>query len=142
MDESSIVRYITDTFPDVETENAYGYTMFFYRTDHTLSFATLIAEDTEYDRYSNLNRPGVFRLNLGISKQSFQSLFGPDRVDPGSYDYTTLNTLMPHPEYAAQSFICVLNPGGTTLIQVQQLLAEAYDIAVKRFNRRNPPSSS
>lgn len=141
MDKSAIARYITDTFANVETENNYGYTFFFYSTDHTLPFATLIGADTEDDRVSNLNRPDVYRLNLGISRQSFQSLFGTDRIDTSRYDYTALNTLMPHHEYAAQSFVSVLSPTGTTLDQVQTLLAEAYDIAVKRFNRRNPHAS-
>lgn len=138
MDESSITRYITDTFAQVEIEHSFGYTFFFYSTDHMRPFATLIGADTEYDRISNLDRPGVFRLNIGISKKTFQSLFGTDRIDISRYDYTALNTIMPHPDYAPQSFVCVLNPGGTTLLQVQQLLAEAYEIAVTRHNRRNP----
>jgi hypothetical protein len=137
MDDSSITRYITDTFANVEMENNFGYTFFFYSTDHRLPFATLISADNEYDRVSNLDRPGVFRLNIGISKQTFQSLFGTDRIDTSNYDFTALNTIMPHPEYAPQSFICVLSPSGTTLQQVQQLLAEAYEIAVTRFNRIN-----
>jgi hypothetical protein len=136
MDEASITRYITDTFAEVEITNNFGYTFFFYRTDHTLPFATLISSDFEYDHVSNLDRPGMFRLNIGISRQTFQALFGTDRVDISSYDYTAADTIMPHPEYAPQSFVCVLNPSGTTLEKVQQLLAEAYEIAVNRYNRR------
>jgi len=34
--------YITKSFPGVETTTAYGYTFFFYGSDHTLPFATLI----------------------------------------------------------------------------------------------------
>lgn len=137
MDESFIARYILDTFADVETEQNYGYTFFFYRSDHTLPFATLIGADNEYDRVSNLDREGVYRLNIGVSKKTFQELFGTEKVDPSRYDFTTLDTIMPHPEYAPQSFICVLSPRETTLPQVKQLLAEAYEIAVQRFNRRN-----
>lgn len=137
MDESSMTRYIINTFSQVEMENNYGYTFFFYSTDHMLPFATLIGEDTEYDHISNLNRPGVYRLNIGISRQSFQALFGTAHVDTSAYGYTLLNTIMPHPEYAPQSFVCVLSPEGTTLEQVKQLLAEAYEIAVMRFNRRS-----
>ena len=136
MDESSVTQYIMETFADVETTNNFGYTFFFYRSDHMLPFATLISADYEYDRVSQLDRPGVFRLNIGISKPTFQALFGPGRIDSGSYDYAALNTLMPHPEYAAQSFVCVLNPSGPTVEQVHQLLAEAYQQAVTRFNRR------
>lgn len=137
MDETAIANYITTTFPDVQTTENYGYTFFFYKDDHTLPFATLISADNEYDRVSDLNRPGIFRLNIGVSRETFQSLFGTAKVDTSNYDYTALDVIMPHPEYAPQSFICVLSPGDATLEQVRTLLAEAYDIAVRKYNRRH-----
>ena len=136
MDETAIAKYITDTFAGVETTDAFGYTFFFYGSERMLPFATLAATDNEYDRVSNLDRPGVFRLNIGVSKQTFQSLFGTDKVDVRTYDFTALDTLMPHPEYAAQHFVCVLNPSETTLATVRALLAEAYDLAVRRHTKR------
>ena len=138
MDETFMTRYILDTFADVETEQNYGYTFFFYRSDHTLPFATLIGEDTEYDRVSNLDRPGVYRLNIGVSRNTFEELFGTAKVDTNSYDFTTLDTIMPHPEYAPQSFICVLSPSDETFQRLQPLLAEAYHLAVQRHTRRKP----
>jgi hypothetical protein len=45
---------------------------------------------------------------------------------------------MPHPDYAPQSFICVLNPGDATAQQLLPLLAEAYERAVQRYKRRRP----
>lgn len=137
MDETSVVNYITETFPGVETTTNFGYTFFFYRSDHILPFATLISSDQDYDRISNLDRPGVFRLNIGVSRETFQSLFGTAKVDVSSYDFTALDVIMPHPEYAQQSFICVLSPSEATFERVRALLAEAYDIAVRRFTRRN-----
>ncbi len=135
--ESTVVDYITRTFPDVETTEAYGYTFFFYRSERKLPFATLISSDTEYDRISDLDRPGVFRLNIGVSRQTFQSLFGTAKVDASRYDYTALDVLMPHPDYAQQHFVCVLSPGEMTSESVRSFLAEAYDIAVRRYNRQN-----
>jgi predicted DNA-binding protein (MmcQ/YjbR family) len=135
--ESIVIDYITKTFPGVETTTSFGYTFFFYRLDHKLPFATFIASDNEYDRVSNLDRPGVFRLNIGISKKTFQSLFGTAKVDIDSYDFTALDTIMPHPHYAQQHFICVLSPSEVTFERVRTLLAEAYDIAVRRYNRQN-----
>ena len=137
MNESETVEYITTTFPDVETSTDFGYIFFFYRSERQLPFATFIAADNEYDRISNLDRPGVFRLNIGISRETFQSLFGTAKVDVSNYDYTALDVIMPHPEYAPQNFICVLTPGEVTSERVQELLAEAYDIAVRRFTRRH-----
>ena len=137
MDESSVVDYITKTFPGVETTTAFGYIFFFYRSDHKFPFATLISSDQDYDRISNLNRPGVFRLNIGISKQTFQSLFGTAKVDVSSYDFTALDVIMPHPEYAQQHFICVLSPSEATFEKVRLLLAEAHEIAVRRYTSQN-----
>jgi hypothetical protein len=137
MDESSVVDYIMRTFPNVETTMAYGYNMFFYRSDRKLSFATLISSDQEYDRISNLNRPGVFRLNIGVSKQTFQSLFGTKEANVNEYDFTALDVIMPHPEYAQYHFICVLSPSERTFEKIRALLAEAYDIAARRYASQN-----
>ena len=142
MNESSIVDDIMKTFSEVETTTAFGYTFFFYKSDHILPFATLISSDQDYDRISNLDRPGVFRLNIGVSKQTFQSLFGTGKVDVSSYDFTVLDVIMPHPEYAQQNFICVLSPSEATFERIRALLAEAYDIAVRRYTRRNKKNES
>ena len=142
MDESSVANYITQTFPGVETTINFGYTFFFYGSDHTLPFATIASSGNEYERISNLDRPGVFRLNIGVSKQTFQSLFGATKVDVSSYDFTALDVIMPHPDYAKQYFICVLSPSEPTFERIRTLLAEAYDIAVRRDNRRNKKNES
>jgi hypothetical protein len=137
MNESSVEAYITKTFPGVETTTNFGYTFFFYRSDHMLPFATIASSDSEYEHISNLDRPGVYRLNIGVSRETFQSLFGTAKVDVSDYDFTALDVIMPHPDYAPQHFICVLSPGEATFEQVRDLLAEAYEIAVRRYNRRN-----
>lgn len=137
MNEASVTDYIMKTFPDVETTTNFGYTFFFYRSDHMLPFATIASPDNEYESISNLNRPGVFRLNIGVSRETFQSLFGTAKVDVSGYDFTALDVIMPHPDYSPQSFICVLSPSEETFERIRPLLAEAYDIAARRFNRRN-----
>ena len=137
MNETAVADYITQTLPGVETSTAFGYTFFFYGSDHRLPFATLAASDNEYDRVSNLDRPGVFRLNIGVSRPTFQALFGAAPPDLSRYDFTALDVIMPHPDYAPQNYICVLSPGAATLETVRALLAEAYDLAVQRDARRN-----
>ncbi|HEX9018626.1 MAG TPA: DUF6194 family protein [Anaerolineaceae bacterium] len=136
MNEQSVIDYLTKSFPGVETTTAFGYTFFFYQSERMLPFATLIASDTEYDRISNLDRSGVYRLNIGISRRSFQALFGTAQVDVSRYDYTALDVIMPHPEYAKQHFICVLSPGEANFERIRPLLAEAYEIAARRSTRR------
>ena len=136
MDEKGITDYIMNTFAGVETMTTLGYTFFFYGPDRMLPFTTIATADNEGDRVSNLDRPGVFRLNIGVSKQTFRVLFGTGKVDVSAYDFTALDTIMPHPDYASQSWLCVLNPGDTTFQQLRPLLGEAYDLAVRRAARR------
>ncbi len=132
-DAPAVTQYITDTFADVETTTAYTYTFFFYGAERMLPFATLATADNEHDRVSHLDRPGVFRLNIGVRKPTFQGLFGPGTVDVTAYDFSTLDTILPHPEYAPQAWVCVLNPSARTFQQsVQPFLAEAYELAVNR----------
>ena len=136
MDAQSITDHIMNTFAGVETATTLGYTFFFYGPDRILPFTTIATADNEGDRVSNLDRPGVFRLNIGVSKQTFQSLFGTGKVNVSAYDFTALDTIMPHPDYAAQSYLCVLNPSDTTFQKLRPLLSEAYELAVKRASRR------
>jgi hypothetical protein len=104
-------------------------------------FATVVIKD-DYDQASQLHREGVFRLNVCVSKETFRKLFGEPQAKSGTngaaadvHDFTALDTLMPHPVYAAQSWVSVLNPADATLDAAKQLLAEAYEIAVQRFNK-------
>jgi hypothetical protein len=143
MDAAEIAAYITDTFAGVETTTAYGYTFFFVGAERMLPFATLAAADNEHDRVSNLDRPGVYRLNIGVSRDTYRSFFGPEtpRLGPSGiidppHDFTLLDRILPHPHYAPQSWVCVLSPGEQTLPVVQELLQEAYDRAVQRASRR------
>ena len=137
IDESFITSYITSTFENIETIVNMGYTFFFYRDDHMHAFATIASTGNEYEKISNLERPGVYRLNIGVSRETFQSLFGKGKIDLSPYDFTTLNTIMPHPDYSSQFFLCVLSPSEATFEKIKPLLSEAYDVAMKRYNRRN-----
>ena len=138
MDEAAITEYIRSTFPGVETTDAYGYTMFFYGADRKLPFATIASSDNEHDSVSDLYRAGIFRLNIGVTKQTFQSLFGPSPIEAADYDYTAVDKFMPHPDYAAWQFICVLNPSEQSTARVKAFLAEGYGIADRRARRDMP----
>src|SRR5690242_11029580 len=98
MDEASVIQYILDTFAGVETSDALGYTFFFYGSDRMLPFVTLARQDNEGDRASDLDRPGVFRLNIGVSRDTYRSLFGehpprlgPDGVVDTGHDFAALD---------------------------------------------------
>jgi hypothetical protein len=137
IDESFITSHITSTFDNVETAVNMGYTFFFYRDDHMHAFATIASTGNEYEKISHLDRPGVYRLNVGVSRETFQSIFGKGKIDVSKFDFTALDTIMPHPDYSSQHFLCVLSPSEATWERIRPLLAEAYDIAIKRYTRRN-----
>lgn len=165
MNEVSIIQYISKTFAGVDVlrpeagegpEIAQGDTFFIYDPDRDLEdnrrfpFATIVTKDYgDFDDASNLNRPGVFRLNIGISRDAYRSLFGTQPSSPGEggvvdtgHDFTALDQLMPHPVYAPQSWVCVLNPGDETFQKLQPLLAEAYERAVRRYAKARPADES
>jgi hypothetical protein len=76
------VDVVTATVESGAPEVAWGDTFFIYDPDHALTgaqqfpFATLVTKDYgAFDSASNLNRPGVFRLNVGVSAKVYESLF-------------------------------------------------------------------
>ena|SRR5438132_5948314 len=151
IDQTSIIRYLTDTFEGVDfvvasqeagsPEIAWGDTFFFYNPrdvdpDHMFPFATIVTKDYgDFDSSSQLNRPGVFRLNIGLDKKLYQSMFGASREVAISYDFAALDEIMPHPVYARQYWVCVLNPSAETFEAARPLLAAAYALAVSKRTR-------
>lgn len=132
MSLQAITQFI-DGLPGISSLESSGYTFYFYGDEQVLPFVTYAASDNEYDNMSRLDREGVYRVNIGVSGNTFDSLFSdPDQA----WDYTVLNRFMPHPHYAAQHFICVLNPEGPLLEQTLHLIDEAYAIARGRFDRK------
>jgi len=113
-----------------------GYTFFFYRDDHMHAFATIASNGNEYEQVSKLERPGIYRLNIGVNRETFHSLFGKGKMDLSPYDFTALDTIMPHPDYSSQFFICVLSPSEASFEKIKPLLAEAHEVAMKRYNKR------
>ncbi|HEV2404325.1 MAG TPA: DUF6194 family protein [Ktedonobacterales bacterium] len=148
MDQDAIIQYITATFTGLDIlapmeGPGAGDTFIFYDPRRDIDptrrqpFATIVTKDYgEFDNASRLDRPGVYRLNIGVSRETFQALFGylpgKSTTTNATYDYTAMDRLMPHPVYAPQSFICVLNPSAQTFETIKPLLAEAYSIVAKR----------
>jgi hypothetical protein len=75
-----------------------------------------------------------------VSRETFQTLFGylPGKTtaDSAKHDFAALDQLMPHPAYAPQSWVCVLNPSPETFDTVKPLLAEAWSIVEARHSKR------
>lgn len=154
MNESEVSQYISETFEGAGSVSDAGNSFFFYNpdggvpSDRWLPFVTLMTNDLN-DQFSDLDRPGVFRLNIGIGKQTFRSLFGEPALpsygassmssseSASPYDFTALDQIMPHPVYGRMFWVCVLNPGEETFeTSVRQLLAEAYELEVSKYQKR------
>jgi hypothetical protein len=147
MEQETLAQYIVDTLDGIDVVTADGNAFFFYNRpgtsppDHRFPFATLVTNDL-YDQASNLDRPGVYRLNLGVSRQTFEGLFGAkDNVSASEHDFSALDTIMPHPVYGSMFWICVLNPSDETFEIVKPFLAEAHGRAVRTRQGRSadPP---
>jgi len=146
MDETAIIQYITGTFAGIQIASADGNSFFYYGPDgkipeKTFPFATLVTKD-DYDTVSNLSRPSVCRLNIGLAKDTFVSLLGAPPKAPGEsgiidtgHDFTALDQVMPHPIYGHMCWVCVLNPGTATWGTVQTLLAEAYGRVARKQDK-------
>ena len=134
-DPDEIKSWITTTYPDVVVAEALGATFFSLDEKHWPNLATIVTTD-EHDMGtpSNLARPGVFRLNIGIGWETFERLVG-SMVEP---DYAELDRVIPHPVYAKQRWIAILNPSRRTFDEaVKPLIAEALDGLAKP--RRGAP---
>ncbi|MHC1563640.1 DUF6194 family protein, partial [Actinomycetospora sp. C-140] len=91
-------------------------------------WATLVTSDA-HDTASDLDRPGVFRLNLGLPRAR-QAEVLDGRTDPAEHDLTARDVLMPHPVYGRLGWVCVLNPE-STWPTVRGLIDEAHAHAAR-----------
>ena len=135
-DPEAITRTIRETWPETDLVEAMGAAFFSLDPEtHWPNFATIVTTD-EHDvgTPSNLSRPGVFRLNLGVGRATFQRLVS-SMADP---DYATFDRLLPHPVYAKQLWISILNPSDATFRDVvMPLLTEAHDrLAAQRARHK------
>jgi Family of unknown function (DUF6194) len=130
-----ITDWIMATYPDTVTASAMGATFFSLDESHWPNFATIVTTD-EHDlgEPSKLSRPGVFRLNIATRKETFQRLVG-GIDDP---DYAALNRIVPHPVYAKELWVCILNPSRETFEeQVKPLITESYERLARARRRRS-----
>jgi Family of unknown function (DUF6194) len=125
-DPEAIVQYLTTTYPETDVVEAMH--AWFFSLDpekHFPNYATIVTND-DHDQASDLTRDGVFRLNLGVDRETFERLVGTE-IDPDT-DYTVLDRVLPHPVYAAQRWISILNPSAASWTEtVIPLIALAHD---------------
>jgi hypothetical protein len=137
-DPESIHQYIVETFRGVDVVSIEGAT--FYSLDaekHFPNFATIVTTD-DFDEGSPSNlmaRPDVFRLNIGVSRETFERLVG----SPDAPQYDQLDRLVPHPVYAQQHWLSILNPSQDSFDGVvKPLLTGAHDRLAAARARHHP----
>ena len=126
-DPEAITRTIRELYPETDLVEALGARFFSLDAEtHWPNFATIVTTD-EHDMGtpSDLARHGVFRLNLGVGRATFERIAGDAGTEP---DFAAFDRLLPHPVYAKQRWISILNPSDDTFRDVVlPLLAEAHD---------------
>ncbi|WP_017586546.1 DUF6194 family protein [Nocardiopsis ganjiahuensis] len=153
MTEDEIIRFVAGLGEvDVMTasaesgapEAAWGDSFFLYDPDGRARersgftpFATLVTKDYPgFDGDSHLDRPGVFRVNIAVGRALFEEVVGHSPAAHAEhrdgFDFTELDRFLPHPAYAAQGWVAVLNPGPATSERMRELLGLARDRAAKR----------
>ena len=124
MTPDKILQYCLNNLEGTVLVNSWGEKGIFYNPNNTLKrgvyILTVKEKDGENDKSSNLDRENIYRVNMGLRKNTFVNMFGgiPKRPIKGGivemeYDFTSSNQLMPHPIYAWMGWVCILNP--TTL---------------------------
>ena len=147
MKPESIVEKIVSAYDGVSPKSTWGETSLFYNPGKMLPngvyFCTIKEKNGDNDKASDLDRDEVFRLSIGISKTTFEKLFGlkPKRpakgciVDTGN-DFTAINELMPHPIYGWMSWVQILSPSESSFARLLPLLSEAHSNAIIKFNKK------
>ncbi len=130
MTEDDITQHIIDMLGGGHFQVADDNTFFFHGANDKFPFATIVTKDHESDNASKLDRPGVFRLNVGVGKETFRALFGEG--EQAGTDYAALDRLMPHPVYGKMHWVSVINPGDKTFETVKPLIVEARSLAATR----------
>ena len=151
-----VVASLRARFAGLAPKASWGEVSLFYNPAEALPsgvyFCTVKDHDGAHDTASHLDRPGVFRIALGLPHGRYEQLFGPRPARPPKggvvatgHDFTSTNVLMPHPVYAWMGWVQVLSPSEDTFAEMQPLFTASYDAAVAKYGallaKRSPTKS-
>jgi hypothetical protein len=130
-DPDAIVSYLTTTHPETVVATAMSAWFFSLDPSNFPNYATIVTTD-DHDRASNLSREGVFRLNVGVGKDTFERLVGDRLASDELPDSTVLDRWLPHPVYGAQRWVSIVNPSAETFEQTAKPLPEGAHARLAR----------
>ena len=147
MESEEILNYCLEHLEGTVSVSSWGEKGIFYHPDNRLKrgiyILTIKEKDGENDKVSNLDRDGVYRVNLGVRKQTFINMFStiPKRPAKGcvvdmDYDFTETDRIIPHPVYAWMGWLCVLNPSNKTFGKLKPFIDEAYEYAKEKYRKK------
>ncbi len=142
MNKLDIENYILENFKDIYPLDTWGEKSFFLNPGKRMKrgtyFVTIKVKNGENDKASALNRENTFRLNIGVPKDKYLSLFPfiPKRplkgcIIEGNYEFQKKDIILPHPIYGWMGWISVLNPSESTFQKCKPLLEDAYSKALE-----------
>jgi hypothetical protein len=122
-DRDELIGLIRERWPHAPVARIEGAIFFSLDDKHWPNFATIVwTDDFDEDAPSKLFRPGVYRVNIGLDKAAFQRL---------------VDQVLPHPVYAKQRWVSILNPSHATVGDiVLPLIAESHDRLVAQRERQ------
>ncbi len=107
MDPDVIVNHCLERLDGTVAVESWGERGIFYNPDGRLKrgvyVLTIKEKDGDNDCSSQLDRQGVWRVNIGVRKSTFRTMFGeiPARPPKGgtvdaAHDFSALDCIMPH----------------------------------------------
>jgi hypothetical protein len=129
----AMLQLIRDAFPDAVVATLDSAAFFSLDERHWPNFATVVWTDEHDDGApSDLARPGVYRVNVGVDRATYERLVGSSTTP----DYAALDRFVPHPVYAKQRWIAILNPSHSTVREtLMPLITAGHDRLAGRRKR-------
>lgn len=128
-----MIQLLRDAFPDAAVAQLETAAFFSLDDRRWPNFATMVwADDYDMGNPSDLARPGVYRVNVAVDRSTFDRLVA-GQTEP---DYAVMDQFMPHPVYAKQRWISIINPSDGTIRQtLLPLIEAAHDRLVAQRSR-------
>jgi hypothetical protein len=147
IDPVELVERILDRYDGTVVLESWGERSVFYNPGGALPrgtyFATIKDHDGENDRASQLDRPGIYRLAIGVGARAYEHRFGtrPRRPNKGDavdlpIDFTVVDEVQPHPVYAWMGWTQLLSPSEERWPLITELLDLGHARAAATFNKR------
>ena len=153
MDAAAILRHARDALDGLDVLSTPGCEFLYHDPERSIPhdrrqpFATIVTDDTAHgasDRASDLARRGLYRVNVGVERDTYRAMLGPEPGwgDPAKGgvidgpDYARVDAWLPHPVYAPMHWMCIVSPSDASWPRVRALLAEAHAKAKRSYRPR------